>query len=322
MNRSSLSERLQLSSFPTPLERMENLSRVFQSEIYVKRDDLISPAGGGNKVRKLEFLLADALRKGARSVLTIGAMQSNHCRQTALLASRLGMKPHLILMGEKPDSKQGNFLLFSLAEATLHFRTKDLKEGEKVLADVRRTLQEEGEEPYLIPYGGSNHLGVQGYTFAWKELLSQSERKKLYFDFIIIAASSGGTQAGLLLGQELFGGEGKIIGISVGPSALELERKVESLYSGTAEFLKKTPKEKSADIRDEFVGPGYGQLDPRTKEAISVGVKQEALLLDPVYTGKAFAGMLSLLKEKEIGGRVLFWHTGGIPALYNYASSF
>lgn len=300
---------------------MENLSRTFKAEIYVKRDDLTTPAGGGNKVRKLEFLLAEALRKGARSVVTLGAIQSNHCRQTALLASRMGLKPHLVLIGEKPDFRQGNFLLFSLSQATLHFGWKDLQEGEMAWRGLLQDLEKRGEEPFPIPYGGSNSLGVQGYLSAWKELLHQCNQKSISFDYLITASSSGGTQAGLLLGQSLFGGKGEIIGISVGPTSVELRRNVESLYFQTADLLKQKPERKPVDIRDEFVGPGYGKLDARTREAIYLGLRKEALLLDPVYTGKSFAGLLDLLERKEIGGRVLFWHTGGIPALYNYASS-
>ncbi len=317
-----LSPKLHLSPLPTPLEILGNLKAELGLELYIKRDDLTGVAGGGNKVRKLEFLLADAIACGARTLLTIGAPQSNHCRQTALLGSKLNFEVHLVLLGEKPDSFQGNLFLDQLAGAYTHFAGKGREKGQAHLERLFCDLKSKGSDPYLIPYGGSNELGVQGYIAAWLELEEQAKEKGLEFDFVLLPASSGGTIAGILLGQALTGSRPITIGISVGPSIEELEQEIMDLAQRTIKKLNIQVALPDFRLYDEFIGPGYGVLDQETREAIKIMARKEGLLLDPVYTGKAFKGLRALAKRKEIKGKVLFWHTGGVPGLYAYASSF
>lgn len=316
------SPKLSLSSIPTPLESLKNLGKELGLELYVKRDDLISVAGGGNKVRKLEFLLADALTRGAQTILTMGAPQSNHCRQTALLGAKFNLKVHLVLMGEQPDSLQGNLFLDQLAGAQIHFTGKGKEESLNYMKSLFEELKRKNSNPYLIPYGGSNELGVQGYVAAWQELEEQAIERGIKFDFVVLPASSGGTMAGILLGQVLRGSHTISIGISVGPCKSELESSILDLFQRTKEKFGIDAAPPDFRLHEEFIGPGYGALDQETKEAIKFMAQREGLLLDPVYTGKAFRGLLNLAQRKEIAGRVLFWHTGGIPGLFAYADNF
>lgn len=319
MKEGFLSHKLDLSTLPTPLEELKNLGESLGVELFIKRDDLTTPGGGGNKVRKLEFLLADARIKGAKTVITIGGIQSNHCRQTALLARKLNMEPHLVLMGEGPESFQGNLLLDRLAGAKIYFSGKDRKAGEEMLEEIFHKLKDQGKEPYIIPYGGSNEIGIQGYISAWFELEEQAKERGKEFDYIVLAASSGGTIAGILIGIALSGSKTKCIGISVGPQKKELQEEIYNLFERTSNKLNLTKPLPDFFLFDEFVGGGYGVLDVETGEAIVSLARKEGLILDPVYTGKAFKGLLKLLKRGLIGGRVLFWHTGGIPALFAYS---
>lgn len=322
MKEGFLSPKLNLSTLPTPLEELKNLGKSLGIELLLKRDDLTTPGGGGNKVRKLEFLFADAIRAGAKTVLTIGGVQSNHCRQTALLARKLNLEPYLVLMGNEPETFQGNLLLDQLAGAQIYFSGSGRKAGEELLGELFRELKEKGKEPYLIPYGGSNEIGVQGYISAWLELKEQAERMGKDFDYIVLAASSGGTMAGILLGQALTESKARCMGISVGPKKEELREEIVELFERTSKKLNIEKPLPEFFLFDEFVGPGYGVLDGKTAEAILTLSQREGILLDPVYTGKAFKGLLGLLERGEIGGRVLFWHTGGIPALFAYSEIF
>lgn len=323
MNELSLSNKLNLTSRPTPLESLSNLSQALGIDLWIKRDDLTSPAGGGNKVRKLEFLLAEAVSQGARAVITIGAVQSNHCRQTSLLARKLNMEAHLVLVGEPPSRCEGNLLLSQLGGAVFHYGSRDSEEGQAEIQRITQELRESDKRPYLIPYGGSNHLGVQGYMAAYGELQEQVRILGISFDWIVHSSSSGGTQAGLLLAQQVIGGSEKVIGISAGPCAADLITNITTLICDTAKFLAIASTHTTASIliRDQFVGPGYALLDGKTVDAMRILARQEAILLDPVYTGKAFAGLLALVRTHQVGGRVLFWHTGGIPALYSFADA-
>lgn len=322
MRELSLSPKLTLSTLPTPLEKLETLSAELGLELYIKRDDLTSSAGGGNKVRKLEYLLADALYQGAKTVLTIGAVQSNHCRQTALLGAKLGLQVHLVLVGQMPEQTQGNILLDSLAGAHLHFASGGREAGEVVLSRLFEDLKAKGAAPYIIPYGGSNEIGAQGYISAWMELEKQSREIGIDFDFLVLPVSSGGTMAGVLIGEALTKAKVQTVGISVGPTREELRLNLKTLIESTLIRLGLDIETPEFQLRDEFVGKGYAVFDEETRTAIETVARKEGLLLDPVYTGKAFRGLLTLARRKEIGGRVLFWHTGGLPALYAYASYF
>jgi len=289
--------------------------------LFIKRDDLTGLGLGGNKTRKLEYLAADALAQGCRMLITTGAVQSNHCRQVAAAAARLGLGCILVLAGEDPGSRQGNLLLDELSGAKLVFVPKE--ERDQRLQQAFAHAKEDGLQPYLIPYGGSNPIGVQGYIQAMNELQDQN----LQPDWIVLASSSGGTQAGLALGAEQTGFPGRILGISVDKPADELTQTIMALANQTAAWLGIDKKIESADVlvNDAYCQAGYGILQPAEVEAIRLFARTEGILLDPVYTGRAAAGLIDLICKGFFSPNetVLFWHTGGIPALFAepYASA-
>lgn len=308
--------RLPLGTLPTPIQKLSRLGEELGIELWVKRDDLTGLAFGGNKTRKLEYLLADAQRQGARTVLTVGAVQSNHCRQTAAAAARAGFDCVLVLTGEEPASMAGNVLLDHLLGAELRWVADE--ERSQALQRAVSEAEAEGRMPYLIPYGGSNHLGVSAFMSAIEELVEQ----KIEVDRIVLASSSGGTQAGMILGAARHGFEGKITGISVDPSALELRSIIQELVATTTDFLGDPPAEPPGpiDIVDRYRGGGYAVVGDFERRAIHRFARTEALLLDPVYTGRAAGGLLDLVERGEIeqGERLLFWHSGGTPALFSF----
>ncbi len=317
--------RLHLYPYPTPLEEMVRLREVLgcKPRLFVKRDDLTGVGLGGNKVRKLDFLLAQAKEKKAQAVITCGGLQSNHCRQTAALAAQLGLASHLVLQGEEPSQYQGNLLLFHLYGATLHFigPEGDMEEEmERVAAEVRR----EGQIPYTIPLGGSNPLGTLGYVESGLEAFRQAEALGVPLDHAFVASGSGGTQAGLIMaGEEVLPGL-QVHGISVGRRASIQRERVSQLVNSTYDLLglhrRIEPQEIS--IFDSFYGEGYGLPTREGIDAIHLMAREEGILLDPVYTGKALHGMLTLLREEPLSqsSGLLFFHTGGHPALFAYAN--
>jgi D-cysteine desulfhydrase family pyridoxal phosphate-dependent enzyme len=282
--------------------------------LYVKRDDLTGLAFGGNKTRKLEFLMADARAQGARTVLTTGAIQSNHCRQTAAAAARLGYECVLILAGEAPDRATGNVLLDRLFGAKIVW--VEHSERDRALKRAYSDALAEGKQPYLVPYGGSSPIGAAGYALALQELLDQG----LQPDWIVFASSSGGTQAGLVAGGRLLGYSGQILGISVDEAAPVLQARIADLAGQTIRLLG-TPVDFQAEamqVNADYIGAGYGVAADPEREALELFGSLEGLALDPVYTGRAAAGMIDLVRKgffrkEEV---VLFWHTGGGPALF------
>ncbi len=308
-----------LGHFPTPLEPLPRLSARWNGpEVWVKRDDQTGLAGGGNKTRKLEFLVADALRLGADTLVTGGAVQSNHVRQTAAAAARLGLRCHLVLKGEPPAAPQGNLLLDQLLGAELHWTQQALPEA---LDTVTQNLKGAGYRPYLIPYGGSNPLGVCGYAQAWLELESQCAAQGLMFDAVVVASSSGGTQSGLALGAQACGYRGRLIGISISDPADVLRETLSELIRSTQQELGLPIAVPELEIDASWLGAGYGIPAPEELETVREVARTEGLLLDPVYTGRAFTGLRALIARGVLqrGQRVLFWHTGGLPALFAYA---
>jgi D-cysteine desulfhydrase family pyridoxal phosphate-dependent enzyme len=314
--------RLNFAHLPTPIETLPRLSEALGGpRLLIKRDDQTGLAFGGNKTRKLEFLIAEARDQGAKTLVSGGAVQSNHCRQTAAAAARFGFRCILVLTGDKPKQPLANLLLDELFGAEI-VHVAERNDRDRVLQEAFDRAAKEGMKPYLVPYGGSSPTGALGYAFAMKELMEQ----KLQADWIVFATSSGGTQAGLLLGQRVFGYKGKVLGISVDESEEWLKEHVSELASLTSEKLEEhiefTPAEVLADAN--YCSAGYGVLTELEREAISLFAKQEGLLLDPVYTGRAAAGMIDLIRKGFFNKdeTVLFLHTGGQPALFadQYAS--
>ena len=308
--------RLNFAQLPTPIEPLPRLSDALGGpRLLIKRDDLTGLAFGGNKTRKLEFLVAEAREQGAKTLISGGALQSNHCRQTAAAAARFGFKCILVLTGDESEQPSGNLLLDELFGAEI-VHVAERKDRDRILQETFDRATEQGLKPYLVPYGGSNATGALGYALAMKELIEQN----FHADWVVFATSSGGTHAGLLLGQRVFGYNGKLLGISVDESEEWLKQNVSELASLASEKLGKRSKFSPDQVlaNASYCSAGYGVLTEQEREAIRLFATYEGLLLDPVYTGRAAAGMIDLIrkgffKKDEI---VLFLHTGGQPALF------
>jgi D-cysteine desulfhydrase family pyridoxal phosphate-dependent enzyme len=321
MTANSLIPRLRVAQLPTPIETLPRLSAALHGpNLLVKRDDLTGLAFGGNKTRKLEFALAEALANGARTLITVGAAQSNHCRQTAALAARAGLDCILVLSGQPEEPPTGNFLLDTLFGAEIVWTSRDQREVE--LQRVFDTAWAAGRRPYLIPLGASNALGTLAYQAAFDEFLVQSVQA----DWMVVASSSGGTQAGLALGARLASWPGRVLGISIDEPRADLQITVAGLATAAADRLGKkiTLLPEEIQVNADYLGEGYGILGEPEREAIRLFARSEGLLLDPVYTGRAAAGLIDLIRKGffQPGETVLFWHTGGTPALFaeRYAS--
>jgi D-cysteine desulfhydrase family pyridoxal phosphate-dependent enzyme len=309
--------RLHFAHLPTPIEALPRLSAELQGpQIWVKRDDQTGLAFGGNKTRKLEFLIPDAQAAGAETLITAGAVQSNHCRQTAAAASRFGFACILVLVGEKPSDSSGNYFLDQFLGAEIVWAGGSGRE--QVLEQTFKSALEDGKKPYLIPYGGSNEKGAAAYAFAMQEMLEQKDD----LDWIVFPSSSGGTQTGLVVGGQMFGYQGRILGISIDNPAPVLQKSVAKLAEETARILGKRSRFLPNEIlvNDNYLGAGYGVMAEPEAEALKLFAQQEGLLLDPVYTGRAAAGLIDLSRSGFFTAdhNVLFWHTGGTPALFAY----
>lgn len=315
----------------TPIEKLKHLTKLFDGpNIYIKRDDLLGLTSGGNKTRKLEFLVADALEKGADTLITCGAVQSNHCRLTLAAAVKEGLKCRLLLEERVPDSynpgASGNNFLYKLLGVE---KIKVVKGGTDLLAEMEKMVEElakEGRKGYIIPGGGSNAIGATGYVSCAMEILSQTFDMGLNIDRVVTASGSAGTHAGLVTGFYGANSNIPVIGINVRQKKALQEDNVYKLVQKTAERLgiKSDIPREAVECFDEYVGPGYSLPTPEMVEAIEIFAKNEGILLDPVYTGKAAAGLIDLIRKGYFnkGENVLFIHTGGSPALYAYMDLF
>ncbi len=311
---------------PTPIEFLPHLTaHLGGPDIYIKRDDLTGLTGGGNKTRKLEFLVADALAQGADTLITVGAVQSNHCRLTLAAAVREGMKCRLVLEQRVPNSydpgSSGNNFLFDL----LGVEAVTVVEGGADLAGAMRAIADDlaaqGRKGYIIPGGGSTPLGALGYVACAEEILAQTFDLGLPLDHMVCASGSAGTHAGLLVGLTGNASGIPLTGINVRRPRAEQEGNVHALAQQTAELLNAPAIPREAVVAlDEWVGPGYSLPTPEMVEAVRLLARLDGILLDPVYTGKAVAGLIDLVRrgQWERGQKVLFLHTGGAPALYAY----
>ncbi|MGZ9235768.1 MAG: D-cysteine desulfhydrase family protein [Anaerolineales bacterium] len=309
-------QRVFFAHLPTRIEELPRLTEHLNGpRIMVKRDDQTGLAFGGNKTRKLEFLVAEALEQGAKTLITGGALQSNHCRQTAAAAARFGLDCILVLNGEIPDRPSANLLLDQM------FGAEIVTIADRALRD--QTLQQtfdkavaDGRKPYLVTYGGSSPTGALGYAYAMKEFMEQN----VHADWIVFGTSSGGTHAGLVLGQRAFGYQGKVLGISIDEPEDWLKTRVSALASDASERMGKRIDFTRDDVlaNEEYCKAGYGVLTDAEREAVKLFAKLEGLLLDPVYTGRAAAGMIDLIRKRffKKDETILFWHTGGQPALF------
>lgn len=330
--------RYPLAQIPTPLEEAPRLAAACweQAEppprVLIKRDDQTGLALGGNKTRKLEYLVADALDQRADSLITMGAVQSNHCRQTAAAAAKAGLDCHLVLNEKTPGEQAallaedgsglaGNALLDHLCGAKLHFvsRSERQSKAEKLFEE----LSQQGKRPYLIGVGGSSGRGALGYVAAMQELADQLQAMDQKVDVLVVATSSGGTQAGMVLGQQLFGFKGRILGVAVGVDEAESQafRSEMASIANEASLLllsnvSVTPDD--FDVCFRYAPPGYGVVGPAERDAIRLLAKTEGLLVGPVYSVKTVMAVADLLRTGKItsGQTVLLWHTGDSPALF------
>ncbi|WP_022665909.1 D-cysteine desulfhydrase family protein [Desulfospira joergensenii] len=320
--------RVCLAEFPTPIHYLENLSKSTGGPgIFMKRDDLTSLGLGGNKTRKLEFLIGEALKQGKDTLVTAGGIQSNHCRLTAAAANRAGLDCHLVLNGEPPIHPNGNLLLDRIYGATIHFCTRPARDAR--MDEVAEELTRDGKAPYVIPVGGSNAVGAVGYVNAMLELADQMEEMEIEPDAIVFATSSGGTQAGLALGAKYKGFKGNVLGISIDQTKTGDEPFppiLERIANQAAERLN-IPDRMRADEFDldcSYLGAGYALPGDLEFNAIRALARLEGILLGPVYTARAMGGLLDLIQK---GGftkdqTVLFWHTGGSPELFAWPDQF
>ncbi len=309
--------REEFAHLPTRIEALPRLTKLLGGpEILIKRDDQTGLAFGGNKTRKLEYLLADALAQGSKMVLTTGAAQSNHCRQTAAAAARCGLDCILVLVSPQPERASSNLFLDHLLGARIVWTEKEVRDI--TLQKVFQKAQEEGKNPYLIPYGGSNALGAYAYLKAFEELAEQLKNE--IPNWIVFASSSGATQAGLWVGSLLKGLSTNILGISVGEPEFQLKENVHRIAVELNEYQNLDLKLDADQIfvNDSYTGEGYGFMNDLDRSAIQLFARQEGILLDPVYTGRAGAGLIDLIRTGffKSDQRVLFWHTGGTPALF------
>lgn len=314
---------LSMSILPTPIHKLEFLSRKYSCNIYCKRDDLTGFAFGGNKIRKLDYLLMDALNKKCDSIVTNGSNQSNWCRMTATAGAANMLDVHLVLAGKKPDKSTANLLLDELVGANIHHvDTDDDALLESVSLELIEKLKRQGRHPYYMSVGGSNSIGALGYIEAFQEILEYSAKSGIEFSKIYLGSGSAGTQAGLVLGQLLSGWEGVIQGINVSRSKSEQEEKVKIIVEDTLRLLNvridQSIWSKMVVNHDNYLGEGYRKNTEGAGKAIELFARKEGIFLDEVYTGKAAAGLIGHLEKGLIPSHenVLFIHTGGNVQLF------
>jgi L-cysteate sulfo-lyase len=323
--------RFSLAHLPTPLEPMPRLAGALgiSQRLYVKRDDCTGLGFGGNKTRKLEFILGAALAQGADTLVTVGGLQSNHVRQTAAAAARAGLACHAVVDCplERPGDAyrhSGNVLLDSLFGATLHEAASGTTQA--VAKALVETLGREGRRPYLTPLGGSDGVGAQGYVVCAQELLGQLDDQGIDASHVVLCTGSAGTHAGLLAGLRRAGSSIAVVGMSSSdPSAIK-EARVRAVMVEVFDAMGEAVPagwDDDVTVHDRWAGTGYGQPTAQANEAILLLARTEGLLLDPVYTGKAMAGLIGLFEDGSLDGAgdVVFLHTGGAPALFAYADS-
>lgn len=314
-----------LANIPTRLSRAPRFSEKMEGpDIWIKRDDETGLATGGNKTRKLEFLLGEALQKGADTVLTCGGVQSNHCRITAAAAIVCGMRPILFLTGDEPEGRQGNLLLDELMSAEIRFIGD--RDADEAMAEHADRLRGEGRSPYVIPLGGSVPVGCLGYVDGGLELISQCVAMGIQLDHVILAGGSGGTAAGLLVALLDRAPGAKLHVVSVSRESEVLRERILELAGDTAELLncRMEGLSKALRVYDEFIGEGYAIPTREGTDAAHLLAGSEGIIVDTTYTGKALAGLVSLCRGGVFARdeEVVFVHTGGVPAVFDETEAF
>ena len=325
--------RVALAHLPTPIEPMDNLAASLGRDdgLYVKHDDYTGLAFGGNKVRQLEFYLGEARAKGADTLLITGAVQSNFVRCAAAAAAKLGMDCH-VQLEERVAGKQGeyrtsgNVLLDRMLGATIHFygQGEDEEGADRRVREIAEELKAEGRKPYVVPLApGHKPLGALGYVVAAREILDQIAEQSLRIDEIVVASGSGSTHAGLLFGLRALGSDIAVTGVCVRRAADIQHKRILARCGDIAELLGVAPAVTAADVitRDDWFAPGYGKLNEPTLQAIDLAARREALILDPVYTGKVMAATIAGARQAGPDHEIMFLHTGGTPGVFAYSES-
>jgi L-cysteate sulfo-lyase len=324
--------RLHFAHLPTPLEPMERISKALGGpNLWIKRDDCTGLSSGGNKTRKLEFLMAEAVANDADTIITQGATQSNHARQTCAIASKLGFESHILLENrtgydDETYTLNGNVLLDQLHGATISVRPSG-SDMNAEMEQLAQTLRDDGKKPFIVPGGGSNETGALGYVNAAFELTHQANERSLQIDHLVHATGSAGTQAGLVVGMEAMNSGIPIYGISVRAAKQKQEENVYGLAQRTLDFMGLNPDLVARDkvvANSDYVGDGYGLPTDSMVEAVKMLASYEGILLDPVYSGKGFAGLIDLIRKGHFkqGENVVFLHTGGSVSLFAYPKFF
>lgn len=305
----------QISVLPTPLHKLENLSKLLKANIYCKRDDLTGFAFGGNKTRKLEFLIADAKRKKADALIGIGGVQSNFCRIASAVGAVYGMEVHLILGGSrKPEKPTANLFLDNLFGAKTYFvESEEWSDWEYYAKEISDMLISKGKKVYPMPIGGSSPVGALGYVKAFDEIMQDSKRMKIKFDYIFHATASAGTQSGLVVGAKLNKWKGKIIGFDVSKDKQQLSDEIFKLSAEVAKNFKIKISESDIIVDDNYLGEKYAVITKGGREAVEMFALNEGIMLDYVYSGKAAAGLIDYVRKGKCdkNENLLFLHTGG-----------
>jgi len=324
-------ERVHLGEFPTPLQELKNLQKHLDGpRIFIKRDDLDGLGLGGNKLRKLEYALFEAIEQCATAIITTGAVQSNHTRLTTAAANKLGFKTYLVLKGEEPKIATGNLLLDKLLGAQeIHYVGSPSNSNKDEMAtmleeraeQLEKDLREKGESPYYIPNGCKAIHGALGYSTCVLEIITQLRALGLAPDYIVTASGTCGTQTGLILGSALYAqGETQVLGMSISGDKEELGKRITQSLAEVAEFLNLKQKigTEKITVYDDYIGEAYGVATGEMKEAVQLIAGKEGIILDPVYTGKAMAGLIDLVRKGrfEKDDVVVFLHTGGVAGLF------
>jgi len=323
--------RIELAQLPTPITKLERFSQRFEdATIWVKRDELTGTEVSGNKIRKLEFCLAEAQNQSCDTLITCGGIQSNHCRATAVLGARLGMKVHLILRGEKPDVPEGNLLLDYLCGAEISYlRQAEWRGHEDLARELQAFYASRGRKAFFIPVGASDEVGLWGYIKASEELNQDFLDLEMEPEYIVTATGSGGTQGGLIVGTELLGMRSQVVAFNVSDDAAYFEKKIREDVTLWKQRYNQEFDEEAMKIKtvEGYVGPGYGVAGPEIFECIAELARSEGIFLDPVYTGKAFHGMVTELQKGDAGvlsgaKNVVFIHTGGLFGVFPQQQNF
>lgn len=316
-------EKINIANLPTRIEKLEKLSeKLGGPNIYIKRDDQTGIETSGNKVRKLEFSVKEAIDRGCDTLITCGGIQSNHCRATAAIAAKLSLKSCLVLKGSSDEEVDGNLFLDKLLGAEIHFITPEEYKNRRmeIMKEIKSSMEEKGFKPYIIPEGASNGIGGFGYYKTMEEIIDQEKELGVHFDGIVVATGSGGTYSGLLLASKILNHSGRIYGVNVCDDEEYFKSKIHEILNESINYLNidLSFSKDEIHIMDGYVGKGYALSRKEELEFISDFAKMEGIVVDPVYTGKALYGLTEEIKKGSFSEckNLLFIHTGGIFGIF------